>query len=489
MPAVFKVANFDKTQSYDFTNAASKVRLVSASLTDSTSENGEPVELRFKTITKGTEVEIREALSDVERIFARATRFHLDLTEENSIWLYAQSRGSEKERRSLVIAWQRTDTAQLQSDPLLDRTQIVISDWSITRNGYWEAILTNIINFPDTWWIYQNCHAAYAGIGGPPGVSRGFDDTRNGMFIHGTAPGRIRRLYITFANDPASGKKWEKFWFGLKTLNEDPDGLIAHSSFGNTAGTPYSYDAWASGNGSTANSLHTYCGWISWGGGDDFTNKLSVKLPSYNAPWESMRGQYLVLFRMKATNSSSSFRTAMFQSWTKLDQQGALADTFQDVFVESDEWHFYEMGTIQVPPESYRSARRISYEGFTEMQIGIAAERLSGTGDLMIDYMSWIPQEYAISISNFKAGQVSPANVITDEDGRTIGYTAKTDTPFERFIHELSASNWEWPADPDKYSIIVTAADMAIGDGNHPLDKQPILQFWVVPRYYSYNAD
>jgi hypothetical protein len=75
MALLFKVSNFDDTEKYEFTNANSKVRLISGSLQDSTSEFGEPVEIRFQTVTKGTRTEIREALRDVELIFARATRF------------------------------------------------------------------------------------------------------------------------------------------------------------------------------------------------------------------------------------------------------------------------------------------------------------------------------------------------------------------------------------------------------------------------------
>jgi hypothetical protein len=326
MPAVFKVANFDKTQSYDFTSSGSKVRLIAGTLSDTTSENGEPVELRFQTITKGTEVEIREAIRDVEYIFARSTRFHLDQTEQNSIWIYAQSQGSEKERRSLVMTWQRTDTVQNQSDPLLDRTLTVVSDWSITRNGYWEAIAANIITLSDSnaFFTGLNDYGGYTGNPPPPASNRGFALV-NTPFDYGTAPGRISQLGINSADQPVT----QRFWFGIKPVNAasiTSANWSAHASFDNTYGDPLTYlgfdedhdDSWA---------LNGKCGRVN-GSMSSFYNRAAVRVPPAGLASppadELIRGTYLVLFRMRTQNGLNTFRTAMF---TSTSAAGFLGDT------------------------------------------------------------------------------------------------------------------------------------------------------------------
>lgn len=489
---LFKVANFDNTEKYEFTNVLNEVRLISGTFQDSTSELGEPVEVRFSTITKGTKAEIRSALRDVELIFARATRFFQDTTEQNSIWLYAQSDGSSL-RRALVLSWAREDTAQHNSDPLLDNVDMVISNWTIQRAGYWEADITGLVSHVNTL-LDLNVAGAYAGST----PSEGYHQITTPNHLHdGSAPGRIRRTKFVIENT-SGAKRWEKIWFGMKIVKSLDTYFKPIESFDTTWGVPteISDDITYPANSLALNDKCGQCD-FSGSGGNNFEYKQSTRFPYYDGGTPStpdvQAGTYLVLMRMRTTTGTGKFRVAMFQSWEEIDNQGSIADTYQDVFVESNEWHMYEMGIVQVPPEPFRSARRAQYPELHQVKIGYAAERLTpADGALQVDYLVIIPQEHALSLSNVKIGSGQPANIVVDEEDTIIGYTTKYISTWEKYIHEISATNWVWPADPARYLITVAAADTIVGDGDHELE--PTIEgintdFYIIPRYFSYNAD
>lgn len=491
MAAYLSVANVDETEEYDFTLAASKVRLISGSLSDSTSEFGEPVELRFQTITKGTNAEIRTALAQVERIFGRSGQFFSNLTTENSIWIYANSDG-ERIRRALVMSWQRVDTVQGQSDPLLDKSSTVISDWIITRKGYWEATLDYIFEPNTVAWQAATALTSGACQAGTYSGTGHIADTLSTNLDKGTAPGRIRRMYISIPTVYTT-KHFTKIWLGMKTvktLDTAPNYFKPFDTFDNVYGaTPTTYDANVNVNTSDSDALNGNCCLI------DFTNntwlnRVSIPVPYAGTAADNMAGTYQVLFRMRANTASETFRVAMFQAWDKVDNSSSIAETYQDVFVDSNQWRLYEMGIIQVPPENFRNARRDVYSEFFQLNIGVAAERITGSNDLLIDYLIWIPQEHAISLANVEGYTGSAINVITDEEDITFGYSTVWTPTWEKFVHEISATNWTWPSDPSRKIIAVMAADIPDGDGHHPMTTDlTTIQFDVIPRYHSYNID
>ena len=491
MPALLEVANFDKSQSYDFTDGASVIRLISGTFSDTTSEHGESVELRFQTIAKGSAVQIREAMRDVERVFKRATVFHNDPTEQNSIWINAKSDGNEKERRTLVMSWQRTDTTQKHSDPLLDRTLIVISDWSIIRNGYWEAIPANAISLADSnaFFTGLNDYGAYAGNPPPSSSNRGFALV-TAPFGYGTAPGRILSIGIKSSTQDMT----QRFWFGIKPVNASVSvDWAAHASFDGTYGNPFSY--WDFNDDfSEGLSLNGKCGKVTFvSGSNKFYNRAGVIIPpsalATPAPNELVRGTYLVLFRMKGTDGADTFRTSMF--FTAGSLGFPLADTFHDVFIESQDYYFYEMGVIQVPPEGFREARRNYLASFEGFEIGLAAERLSGTSELLIDYAVIIPQEHAVSSKGMYQEDAEQGYIITDEDDNIVGISQDNGVPpdLHTYIHELSASNWTFPADNSQNAIVVSVIDAVPGSTKQDLDQTCTYSMKIVPRYFSYNAD
>jgi hypothetical protein len=344
--------------------------------------------------------------------------------------------------------------------------------------------------------IFPDLNVAGAYTGYTP--TEGYEAVAAANFLNdGTAPGRIRRTLIEIENT-AAAKRWQKAWVGMKIVKSLDTYFAPIEPFDSVYGhwTPVSYSDDLELNITDTDALNDNTAEVQFDGsaGNDFEYKQSVGFPyETGMSVDNQRGTYLVLMRMRATTATARFRVAMFQSWEEVDNDGSLVDTYQDVFVESNEWHMYEMGTVQVPPEPFRAARRVAYPELYQNMIGYAAERLTAAdGALRVDYLLVIPQEHALSIHNMYAGSGQPANVIVDEEDFLIGYTTKYTAGWEKYIHEIAATNWVWPADPNRYLIVVAAADTAEGDGHHEIAatiKAFDLNFYVIPRYFSYNAD
>ena len=489
MPLLFKVANYDDTQKYDFTGVASKVRYITGTFQDVTSELGEePVEMRFSTITKGAdEAAIRLALSQVERVFARAKLFIEDLSSSNSVWIVAQSLTS-KARRTLVLGWTREDTVQANSDPLFDKSLMVISNWTITRKGVWEGIVSDLFNPPVTQFDNLNSGACGSGVwNGSDGIAI---VTAQADISRGTLPGRIRRLRYDMPT--IATKPFWKIWLGMKTVMELPgvNYIKPFREFDDLFTNVYDV-----GNVDTdfvaSPALNGKVTQVSFSANNVFTNKFSAPIPNHGilTAVEHQAGTYLILYRMRATDASSSFRVAMFQSWDLYENIGVLGDVFQDVFITSDEFHLYEMGVVQFPPEPFRGANRLVTSDMYNLQLGLAAERLSGSGLLQVDYLIAIPQEHFISASNIHGYTGDAVNIITDEEDTILGMTRSA---VGNYVHEITENNFRWPADNDGYLVAVMAADVYVGNGDHPMFTSPTASYpnpYIIPRYFSYNAD
>jgi hypothetical protein len=182
----------------------------------------------------------------------------------------------------------------------------------------------------------------------------------------------------------------------------------------------------------------------------------------------------------------------MFHSWNNFQVVGGVQDHYDDVYVEDTEWHMYEMGVIQVPPEGFRAARQLDYDDLYAMNLGISAERITGSNDLFIDYMCWIPQEHYLYASNIwgtNTAGYDNARMYTTEDDEIVGITHKTGSPWAAYRHEITSKNWTWPADPDKKLIVVACSDTYPSGSAHEFDISLEVSVEIIPRYFSYNAD
>lgn len=493
MAVVFDIRNDDKSEFYDFTNVNSIIRYVSGSFTDNSDSTLEDKQTSFKTVAKGTPTQIREAFRDIELLLNKAPLWWEDNTLDEGIYIHIETESSSSPRRSLIISWQRTDSSEGASDPLLDKSSMVISDWTITRHHAWEGEPASEFTHSN---IAVSCNTGGAFVGTTTNQNAdhdGFEAEESADFLNdGTKPGRIVRTRIAIPQS-TGGNDWDKVWIGMKPVasvnGTASDKWAAHTVFTNAFGMS-TIDGDINGAFTSSLALNGQCTDI------DFTDpswqaRMFNEIPHTHE--DSSRGTYLVLMRLKveaATNTVA--RVAMFYSWDNPSLQGGKADTYEDIYIDNTDWRMYEMGVIQVPPEGYRTERRgTGNEGLSTLAIGLSAERIAGTGSLYADYAVWIPQEHYLYIGNAKnAGSAGNYTyVYVSEDGEVIGHNSRG-APDHHYQCEISAKNWHWPADPAKKFIVVAAADMFIEDTEeHNFNKSLDIQVTVRPRYHSFNAD
>ena len=494
MSVTFKISNDDGTDLYDFISTGSKIRYITGTFQDQVNHTDEDKVMSFKTIAKGTASEIRTAFNDIETLLHKINIWNENKSIEESMWLNVQSEGTEKERRTLLKSWSRTDSAEGVSDPLLDKSVMVISSWEFARHHAWEALFANRIQHTICGISCNTGAAMDAFVTDQTNDHDGFQVTETADFLNdGNKPGRIVRTMVPMIR-ASNGDQWDKLWIGMKAVR----------SVASAAGNKYRAHI---GMGSPENAV------IGVAGVDltvvDTTalhdNKSTCGLqttPAWNIrmfnqiPFshvDSSVGTYLILARMKVTTATSTVaRCAMFSAWNNFDVVGGTTDTYDDVYVDSEKWHMYEMGVIQIPPDGFRAARRLDHEDLYALNLGLYAELVSGSGDLDIDYMCWIPQEhfvYAASIFGTEETFHSFPFIYTTEDDEILGVTHKVGFPWAAWSHQIASKNWNWPADPDKKLIVVALADTKLIDGPHEIDKSIELTVDIIPRYYSYNAD
>lgn len=492
MAITFDLRNEDKSEFYDLISTSSIIRYIAGTYQDSSDNTEEDKQLSFSTIAKGTAVQIREAYRDIEILLNKAALWWQDNTLDESIYIFIEAPESPAPRRCLLKAWSRIDTSEGVSDPLLDKSLMVISNWTLTRYHAWEGgTVSEQIAHPD---ISVSCNTGAAMVGSTTDQTNnhdGFEVEEAADFLNdGTKQGRmmVARLAIP---QSAGLNDWDRIWVGMKPVasvnGTASDKWAAHTNFTDAYGMT-KIDTNVDGAKVASDALNSEVSEIDFTS-EAFAPRLFNQIPHTHE--DSSRGTYLVLMRLKVTAGTVA-RVAMFYAWDNMNLQGGKADTYEDIYIDNSDWHFYEMGIIRVPPEGYRKERRGSgNEGLHNLAIGISAERVSGTGSLFADYASWIPQEHFLYLSNAKAGGLTSnyTYIYTSEEGEVVGHNSRGG-PTQHYQAEVTTKNWWWPTDAKKKFIVVTAADLFFADNEaHDFNESVQVNLTIRPRYHSFNAD
>lgn len=505
MTAIWQINNHQETRGYDFLNASSVIRLVHGSIKDQTTENEEPVEISFQTVANGTTTQIRQAIRDIERLLAQATMWLEDETDDESIWLHAAS-VSETERRVLILGWTRSDESQdIGSDPLLDDVTQVISTWVITRAPFWEGLVSAATNYD--LWTKLNKGGFYEGSTMPATGLKGFDHIANTSMNKGTAPGRI--IEATLDMWAGTGDDIDRYWIGIKVTKKN---LISNfwrpfMPMSRTYNWTLAIDVTNTYNNNLSDTAapNDFCYQMQFNVDEEFRDKYTFYFPTYsqgtagtNFEWEHYRGRYKLLYMLRVDAASTECRVAAFLTWdsTTFWSSGGLrvADHMQDVYISDQYYHWYDMGTVQLPPEGYRHQRRQTYPEIGDLQFGLSAGRLTGSGNLRAAMAVLVPMDHFISGEIPKGQDTSMhGSIFTDELDNIVAQTHKYQgSPTERYMHEVAANNWRWPVAPlsTQEGMVVVVMDEPFSSNAHtPFAEEAILSMKVVPRYLSYNAD
>lgn len=135
------------------------------------------------------------------------------------------------------------------------------------------------------------------------------------------------------------------------------------------------------------------------------------------------RGRYQLLLRAKLSAGSTTVRVRRLSC--------AYGDYLTPAFgarveITGTDWYFYDLGPITFP-----SHRMIGgYDYLDHNQIGIAAERVSGAGNLEMDCFVLIPISEGYVFATIPATDNLKVSVMQHADGSHQAYTTSVNTPF-----------------------------------------------------------
>jgi hypothetical protein len=479
MTATFMVTNEDETDTYNL--ITDNLKLISGSFEDRITENEEPVDISFKTIATGaTEDAARTEITDFERLLHKINIYKKDPTTAETIFLKVQADGSEKARRTLLFKWGRKDMQTSVSSILQDKTIEIISQWVFTRHPYYEALPTD--------------HKTKSLTGFLPNASVHKYDLNDTDNDYGTAPARIKR--INFGN-----ARVDTIFFGIKPTADSGANFSAVSECDSANGVRdlVKKDTNVLDNQTVAGASNGTCVVI-----PDTVSSYAARIQNA-IPWattnpSSFRGRYLVLLRAKLSAASSDIRMAMYNTWASTSASFVPAqDTYNDVYISDTFWDIYEMGIIQIPPEPYRAAREDAGVTIEALEVGLAAEWITGTADLQVDKWLFIPYDHFLNIKgiNFNefppTGDVSNISATVDEEDNLISHrlTYENASPYyppRIMTCETGFNDWVLPTGYGQNNTYILAATS--DEGHDDSDLAPIpATLTIVPRYYSYNTD
>lgn len=427
-------------------NSNAVPKLIAGTYQHHATSHDEEITINFQTIAKATNgPDAADMISRVELVLDWVHVAQNDPTSQETLWLQKGADG-QNVNQNIINSWNRQDQEHLQGATLGEQTAI-ISQWTFTMSPIAEA--------PDG---AQTVTKTAASINAEAG-------TYNATAVSkGTAPARIKHLEVTTADT------LRKFWFGIKRGN--PSGFSPLLQSGGTTYADISGDTSATTGDVTCTFSVT-------------ASMVDRFRTTVNTSWadDDLAGTYLVLLRMRysgATGTEARVRCAI--SHYRYDAT-APEDQGHDVFIPGlTQSQIYEMGVFTFPPEGYRAARRDIDADLESLGFTIAAERISGTGNLICDNFYLVPWETNASLSGIQHESGDNTNLVQDEWGQTSAYVYDT-TPVTIKTVQHALNNWEYPANIATFWVAVAERSLGSVSGTITVTLK------LIPRYYGGNPD
>ena len=240
-------------------------------------------------------------------------------------------------------------------------------------------------------------------------------------------------------------------------------------------------------NGSDANASGGSYRVVAFSGGEALDFKFSNLLSGKSSSWHYYRGRYLVLFRTKVSDSSTTCSVRVSTSFfaPALSEPILLGQT---TYISSDEWHLYELGEIDIPPGRVHSLLDLD-----EFRINIEAGRIAGAGNLHADCFILVPSHHLFTWIGASCGATSALpspiteakvfcfpNLALEAYAADMNGTIRMGTVIA--LATPGGKNWRWPIDG---GFVVVAAERA--DGQVVTDEIQ-LEIEVYRRWTTYRV-
>lgn len=319
-----------------------------------------------------TEVSIRQAVRDIDKILEQARRWHSYGTEKNTTaipWLTFSTGTEASARNCLLYGGSVTLLAGNGAQPTLSNNN-ALALLTLTRHPLW-------VETPD---ITIRTPLSVSSCGGATAF----------LTQAGTAPG-LTRLILSAPNGQAT--PMTKAWVGiLPTTN------VARTWFNpvlslsaGTAGTDATSKADPGGNDLGGNTIE-----VTFATHTDLHARASVALSNIDADgthWESWTGVFRVLCRYRVDAGTTSVGLQL--KWGGPTTPTAnLQYAPEIVGTASTVYHFVDLGEITIP------LGRLLASYYSDVQLQVWAERFSGAGTLYLDALTLIPAEHMVTLEN-----------------------------------------------------------------------------------------
>ena len=410
-------------------------------------------------VAKDTAANIRDTVNDLEDMLFQANLFIRDALEEESVWYRVQTDG-ESVKRALVYDFllEPTDTAAFE---IHLEHEAALYALNFTTDAAFEEAVSQ----------YELSPADLSVLGGT------WDLTAE--ITGGREDGRIA---VFSAKSRVDDVDFAKMWVGIRP-GRFPAGTGDFEPVFDV--TDYAVTGITSGSDTNA-SGGAYRN-VSFSGGEALDFKFSNLLGGKTSDWTYYRGRYLVLFRAKVSNSTTTCSVRVSTSFF----EPALSEPIllgQTTYISSDDWHLYELGEIDIPPGRVHS--KLDLEFF---RVNIEAGRIAGSGNLHADCFILIPSHHLFVWDGASFGAdtalrtpITEAKVFSFPDFALEAYAADMNGTIRMgtvmALATPGGKNWRWPIDG---GFVVVAAERADG---HVIADEMQLDIEVYRRWTTYRV-
>lgn len=290
----------------------------------------------------------------------------------------------------------------------------------------------------------------------------------------GTAPTRLARLAVT----GYSGGPIYRWWFGIREnywgLSDFQHVWELEDGTGGTDTTSV-VDATASAGDAMECTFATVA---------TLTERVGITVGDVclSNP-EDQKGRYLILLRCKVTATAT---VGIQMRWGGVDSD--ILNVCEEVYFDDTSWRLIELGELQIPPYLEKLGMYADTESggtidWSDFEIQIHAERLSGSGYLRLDALKFIPSGHMVTIDK-------SATALATEDRTTTVHTLEDDRVFVSVLEsnvpsayvEWSARDWYVPRDP---GILVLAGER---ETQHVMTDSVSLALRSYPRWHLFRS-
>lgn len=395
-----------------------------------------PIWETIPLIFEGTSAQITAALLDLRDKLRKARDYQKDLLTNVPIYLGMEY--DAVEAHSCILKSSLKPVPKIGTQPYLD-----------TANSQVKAYVLRVLRVP--YWEEQTADSQAATDIHCWGGTQAFTNSE------GTRDARIFKSYV-------SGLALGKVWLGwrkerggltyFKPRFEIEDGDIIDS-----ADTTFAEDANASYRTPASNNITQTV--FTTLGNNVLTERVRIDIADHmgaegdsTAFSDNYRGRYLVIANLKGSNNTTKFGVQLRHGY----RNSIAVSSNQEILFQDDSWRATPLGMITLPSNPQHDASETFIDNNLEKyRFQMWAERISGTGNLLIDGFVLMPTDHLVTITknpNITSG-IGRYYLYSRADGKPgIVGASIYPTGIPDQLSEASFENWKIPLDSSKLVYI-----------------------------------